>query len=164
LKYENEAFAITDTQSQTKVPLMRYIYENISTDNSIEFTLEGVKTNIPSTIALDIFFDRVLKSHYTLPPALMGELKQDDFHLFLDALNNSSALARLEQCIYVYKENETHRDTEGYIYKIIKRSKNEVILEYTDADETVRFVVSSDDFILNQDSLRGALKSMKRFK
>ncbi len=28
----------------------------------------------------------------------------------------------------------------------------------SDADETVQFIVKSDDFILNQDSLMGAIK------
>ncbi|MBA1433566.1 MAG: hypothetical protein FAF04_08265 [Epsilonproteobacteria bacterium] len=143
---------------QTEAPPMQYIYDNISTNNYIEFTLEGVKGSIPSTIALDIFFDRITNPKYTLPPSLMQELKQDDFQLFIDAAESESALEELERYIYVKKENETYRDTEGYIYDIVQRSKKEVILESADDGESVRFVVSSDDFILNQDSLIGALK------
>jgi len=143
---------------QTEAPLMQYIYNNESTNSSIRFTLEGVKGNIPSTIALDIFFDRITQPQYTLPPSLMGELKQDDFHLIIDAAENRDALEQLERYIYVKKENETYRDAEGYIYDIVQRSKKEVILESADDGESVRFVVDSDDFILNQDSLMGALK------
>ena len=143
---------------QTEAPLMQYIYNNESTNSSIRFTLEGVKGSIPSTIALDIFFDRVTQPQYSLPPSLMKELKQDDFHLFIDAAESESALEELEKYIYVDKENETYRDTEGYIYEIIQRSKKEVILECADDGESVRFVVNSDDFLLNQDSLMGALK------
>jgi len=143
---------------QTEAPLMQYIYNNESTNSSIRFTLEGVKGSIPSMIALDIFFDRIINPKYTLPPSLMQELKQDDFHLFIDAAENKHALEQLERCIYVKKENETYRDTEGYIYEIIQRSKKEVILECADDGESVRFVVNSDDFLLNQDSLMGALK------
>ena len=145
-------------RSQTEAPLMQYIYNNESTNSSIRFTLEGVKGSIPSTIALDIFFDRITQPQYTLPPSLMQELKQDDFHLFIDAAESESALEALERCIYVKKENETYRDAEGYIYEIIQRSKNEVILEYADDKEIMQFIVDSDDFILNQDSLMGALK------
>ena len=145
-------------RSQIEAPLMQYIYNNESTNSSIRFTLEGVKGSIPSTIALDIFFDRITQPQYTLPPSLMGELKQDDFHLFIDAAENAHALEKLERCIYVKKEHETYRDVEGYIYEIIQKSKKEVILECTDDEESVRFIVDSDDFILNQDSLMGALK------
>jgi len=143
---------------ETEVPLMQYIYNNESTNSSIRFTLEGVKGSIPSTIALDIFFDRITQSQYTLPSSLMQELKEDDFYLFRDAVENSSTLEELEKYIYVEKKNEAYKDAEGYIYDIVQRSKKEVILECTDEYETVRFVVSSDDFILNQDSLMGALK------
>ena len=152
---------IKDQQSQipqTQVVPMRFIYDNISTNNYIEFTLEGVKGSIPSTIALDIFFDRITNPKYTLPPSLMQELKQDDFHLIIDAAESESALEELERYIYVKKENETYRDAEGYIYDIVQRSKKEVVLESADDVESVRFVVSSDDFILNQDSLMGAFK------
>ncbi|MFK5937979.1 MAG: hypothetical protein QM497_06220 [Sulfurimonas sp.] len=145
-------------KSQTDAPLMQYIYNNESTNSSIRFTLEGVKGSIPSTIALDIFFDRITNPKYTLPPSLMQELKQDDFHLIIDAAENKHALEQLERYIYVKKEDETYRDTEGYIYEIIQRSKKEVILECADDGESVRFVVNSDDFLLNQDSLMGALK------
>ena len=137
---------------------MQYIYDNISTNNYIEFTLEGVKGSIPATIALDIFFDRIINPKYTLPPSLMQELKQDDFHLIIDAAESESALEQLERYIYVKKENETYRDVEGYMYDIVQRSKKEVILECADDGESVRFVVDSDDFILNQDSLMGAIK------
>jgi len=152
---------MADLQSkrpQTEVALMQYIYNNESTNSSIRFTLEGVKGSIPSTIALDIFFDRITNPKYTLPPSLMQELKQDDFHLFRDAVENESALEELEKYIYVDKENENYRDVEGYIYDIVQRSKKEVILECADDGEIVRFIVDSDDFILNQDSLMGALK------
>jgi len=143
---------------QTQVPLMTYLYDNFSTNSYFEFTLEGVKETIPSTIALDIFFDRITNPKKTLPPSLMEWLKQDDFHLLIDAAEYPHALEELERCIYVKKENETYRDAEGYVYKIIKRSKKEVILESADADETVQFIVKSDDFRLNQDSLMGAIK------
>jgi len=152
---------IKDLQSQTpqtQVTPMKYIYDNISTNNYIEFTLDGVKESTPSTIALDIFFDRITNPKYTLPPSLMGEFKQDNFHLIIDAAESESALEELERYIYVKKENETYRDLEGYIYDIVQRSKKEVILESADEGESVRFVVSSNDFILNQDSLMGALK------
>ena len=56
------------------------------------------------------------------------------------------------------KENETYRDAEGYVYKIIQRSKKEVILESADEDESLQFTVKSDDFILNKDSLMGVMK------
>ena len=152
---------IKDQQSQipqTQVALMQYIYNNESTNSSIRFTLDGVKENTSSTIALDIFFDRITNPKYTLPPSLMGELKQDDFQLFIDAAESESVLEELERYIYVKKENETYRDAEGYIYDIVQRSKKEVILESADDGESVRFVVSSDDFILNQDSLMGDIK------
>ncbi len=160
MKNTNDEF-IADLQSQKsqmQVPLMTYIYDNISTNSYIEFTLDGIKETIPSTIALDIFFDRNTNPKQTLPPFLMGELKQDDFHLFIDAAESAHALEKLERYIYVKKENETYRDAEGYVYKIIQRSKKEVILECADADETVQFIVKSDDFRLNQDSLMGAIK------
>ncbi len=160
MKNTNEEF-IADMKSkrpQTEAPLMQYIYNNESTNSSIRFTLEGVKGSIPSTIALDIFFDRIINPKYTLPPSLMQELKQDDFHLIIDAAENKHALEQLERYIYVKKENETYRDIEGYIYEIIQRSKKEVILESADDGESVRFIVESDDFILSQDSLMGALK------
>ena len=148
---------------QTDAPLMQYIYNNESTNSSIRFTLDGVKESIPSTIALDIFFDRITQSKYTLPQSLMKELKQDDFHLIIDAAESESVLEQLERYIYVKKENETYRDVEGYIYDIVQRSKKEVILESADDGENVRFVVDSDDFILNQDSLMGALKRIFPF-
>jgi len=160
LKNANEEF-IRDLQSQTsqtQVPLMTYIYDNISTNSYVEFTLEGVKETIPSTIALDIFFDKVTNPKQTLSPSLMKWLKQDDFHLLIDATENAHALEELERCIYVKKENETYRDAEGYVYKIIQRSKKEVILECADVDETVQFIVKNDAFRLNQDSLMGAIK------
>jgi len=142
----------------TEAALMQYVYNNESTNSFIKFTLDDVRGSIPSTIALDIFFDRITNPKYTLPSSLMQELKQDDFHLLIDAAENTHALEELERCIYVEKENETYRDAEGYIYEIIQRSKKEVILESVDKDEVVRFVVNSDDFILNQDSLMGDLK------
>ncbi len=143
---------------QTQVPLMTYIYDNISTNSYFEFTLDGVKETIPSSIALDIFFKRITNPKETLPPSLIKWLKQDDFYLVRDAAENRHALEELERYIYVKKENETYRDAEGYIYEIIKRSKKEVILECADADEIVQFIVKSDDFTLNQDSLMGAIK------
>ena len=160
MKNANEEF-IRDLQSQTpqtQVSLMMYIYDNISTNSYIEFTLEGVKESVPSTIALDIFFERITNPRQTLPASLMEWLKQDDFHLLIDAAENRHALEELERYIYVKKKNETYRDAEGYIYKIIQRSKKEVILESADDGESVRFIVESDDFILNQDSLMGAIK------
>jgi len=160
LKNTNEEF-IRDLQSQTpqmQVPLMTYIYDNIFTNSYVEFTLESVKETVPSTIALDIFFERITNPKQTLPPSLMEWLKQDDLHLLIDAAEYSHALEELERCIYVKKKNETYRDAEGYIYEIIKRSKREVILESADDGESVRFVVDSDDFILNKDSLMGAIK------
>jgi len=143
---------------QTDASLMQYIYNNESTNSSIRFTLDGVKGIIPSTIALDIFFDRITNPKHTLPSSLMQELKQDDFHLIIDAAENTHALEELERCIYVKKKNEIYRDAEGYIYEIIQRSKKEVILESADDRESVMFVVNSDDFIFNQDSLMGDLK------
>ena len=160
MKNANDEF-IRDLQSQTpqtQVSLMMYIYDNISTNSYIEFILEGVKESVPSTIALDIFFERITNPRQTLPASLMEWLKQDDFHLLIDAAENRHALEELERCIYVKKKNETYRDAEGYIYKIIQRSKKEVILESADEGESVRFVVDSDDFILNKDSLMGAIK------
>jgi len=149
---------LTSKRPETEAPFMQYIYNNESTNSFIRFTLDGVKGSIPSTIALDIFFDRITQPQYSLPPSLMQELKQDDFYLFVDAAENVHALEKLERCIYVKKENETYRDVEGYIYDIVQRSKKEVILECADDGESVRFVVDSDDFLLNQDSLMGALK------
>jgi len=160
LKNVNEEF-IRDLQSQTpqtQLPLMTYIYDNISTNSYVEFTLEGVKETIPSSIALDIFFDRITNPKQTLPLSLMEWLKQDDFHLLIDAAEYPHALEELERCIYVKKKNETYRDAEGYIYEIIQRSKKEVILESADNGESVRFIVDSNDFILNQDSLMGAIQ------
>ena len=160
MKNTNDEF-IADLQVQREyiqVPPIKYIYDNISTNSYVEFTLESVKETIPSTIALDIFFDRITNPKQTLPPSLMEWLKQDDFHLLIDAAEYPHALEELERYIYIKKENETYRDAEGYVYKIIKRSKKEVILESADADETVQFIVKSDDFRLNQDSLMGAIK------
>jgi len=155
---EDFMVGLQSQKSQIESPLMQYIYKNECTNSTINFTLDGVRGSIPSTIALDIFFDRITKPKYTLPSSLMQELKQDDFHLIRDAAENAHVLEELERCIYVKKKNETYRDAEGYIYEIIQRSKKEVILESADENDTVRFVVSSDDFILNQDSLMGDLK------
>ena len=160
MKNANEEF-IRDLQSQTpqtQVPLMTYIYDNISTNSYVAFTLEGVQESVPSTIALDIFFDRITNPKQTLPASLMEWLKQDDFQLLIDAAENRHALEELERYIYVKKKHETYRDAEGYIYEIIQRSKKELILESADDGESVRFIVDSNDFILNKDSLMGAMK------
>jgi len=136
LKNANDAFVkyLQSDIPQAPVALMQFIYNNKITQSNIEFSVKGVKSTIHSNIALDIFFHKISQPDYKLPSAL------------------------LENYIYVQKENELYKDSEGYVYTITQRSKNEVILEYADDKEIIRFSVACDDFILNQDSLIGALK------
>ena len=133
---------------------MKYIYDNIYTDSYVEFTLDEVNENMNSNIALDIFFERVTNPKQTLPASLMELIKERDFNLLIDAAEYASALEELERYIYVAKKDETCRDAKGMIYKIIRRSKKEVILE--SADATVQFMVKIDDVTLNNESLMEA--------
>jgi hypothetical protein len=160
LKNVNDAFVkyLQSDLPQAPVALMQFIYNNKITQSNIKFSVKGVKNTIHSNIALDIFFNKISQPDYKLPSALFESLAEDEQALFLEAPFSAAALAKLESYIYVHKENELYKDSEGYVYTIIQRSKNEVILEYADDKETIRFSVAYDDFILNQDSLIGALK------
>ena len=164
MKNANDAFVkyLQSDISQAPVALMQYIYNNKITQGNIEFSMKGVKSTMHANIALDIFFDKISQPDYKLPSALFDGLEKDEQALFLEAPLSAAALEELKSYIYVQKENELYKDSEGYVYTITRRSKNEVILEYTDDEEIMQFIVDSDDFKLNQDSLIGTLKEHKK--
>ena len=147
------------TQHKKQERPMQYIYDNKVTQSYIVFEVEGVRSSMHPNIALDIFLHKITKEDYLLPQSLLNNLKKSDLNLFAQAPHSTVALEKLEESLYVQCEQEIYTDSDGYQYEITARSKGEVILEYSYAQEAITFIVASEDFLCNEDSLYGSMNN-----
>ncbi len=114
--------------------MIELIYDNPKTETFAEFTFIEDNALMSESEIIDAFMQKVKTfddtQGITLPPDLLIMLSDEELDLFLLSAYNEEYFQRIEEMIYVVKEDTTVVDKYGMQYSVDYVGKNRSVLTY----------------------------------